>query len=222
MRKWFALVAVVIMWLVICSLAGAEERGFLLESGVVGKVITGKGPLRLRTKADENSTVVTEIPNGTYLLVQEEGEKWCLCEWKDKSGYCRADYVTILRDADHALLNYRILRKGDKGDDVIALKERLQELGYIRSGSVLTNVYNDTLASRVILFQREMGMTEDGVATQETQAYLFSDRAPVCTQKLPRIRSQTRKADGTRRKEICGCCMGEGCECCDFTGWIVF
>ena len=45
--------------------------------------------------------------------------------------------------------------------------------------------YNDVAAERVILFQRQTGMTEDGVASQELQAYLFSDKAPVCGQTLP-------------------------------------
>ena len=97
------------------------------------------------------------------------------------------------------------------------LEESLQELGYIRSSAVLTNRYNEETARRVTLFQRQTGMSEDGVAWQELQAYLFSDKAPQCTQTLPRVRS--RVADGKNRM-ICGCCMGEGCECCNFTGWV--
>ena len=52
---------------------------------------------------------------------------------------------------------------------------------------------------------------------QELQAYLFSDKAPACSQTLPRIR--TKVADKSSRM-ICGCCMGDGCECCNFTGWV--
>ena len=96
---------------------------------------------------------------------------------------------------------------------------RLQELGYIRSGSDLTNVYNDVTVERVILFQRQIGITEDGVASQELQAYLFSEKAPVCGQKLPKVRSRVVSQEGSKRI-FCGCCMGEGCECCHFTGWI--
>ena len=88
---------------------------------------------------------------------------------------------------------------------------------YIRGSAVLTNRYDEETAQRVTLFQRQTGMSEDGVAWQELQAYLFSDKAPQCTQTLPRVRS--RVADGKNRM-ICGCCMGEGCECCNFTGWV--
>ena len=125
----------------------------------------------------------------------------------------------IVHEADPSMLEYRVLQKGARGDDVLALKQRLQELGYIRSGSDLTNVYNDVTEERVILFQRQIGITEDGVASQELHAYLFSEKAPVCGQKLPKVRSRVVSQEGSKRI-FCGCCMGEGCECCHFTGWI--
>ena len=111
----------------------------------------------------------------------------------------------------------RILYKERLRFGAPALLRRLQELGYIRSGATLTNRYTQETAQRVILFQRQTGMTEDGVAWQELQEYLFSDKAPACSQTLPRIR--TKVAD-KRNRMICGCCMGEGCECCNFTGYV--
>ena len=39
---------------------------------------------------------------------------------------------------------------------------------------------------------------------------LFSDRAPKCDQKLPAARSPVLSEGNGLRKEICGCCMGEG------------
>ena len=164
--------------------------------------------------------MLSEIPNGTCLLVTEENEDWCQVLYQEQSGYCKTEFLTLLRDADLALLDYRVLHKGDKGEDVLALKQRLQDLGYIRGGSDLTNVYNDVAAERVTLFQRQLGIMEDGVASQELQAYLFSEKAPVCGQKLPKIRS--RVGSQGERRIFCGCCMGEGCECCHFTGWIEY
>lgn len=112
----------------------------------------------------------------------------------------------------------RRLSKGDRGDDVLSLKARLQKLGYIRSGTRLTDVYNDTLVERLMIFQRQIGMMEDGVASQEVQAYLRSDRAPMCAEALPRPKRTQVTAEQTGNRVICGCCMGDGCECCDFTG----
>ena len=193
--------------------AGGEEK----PGGIAAKVVTEKGALKLRNAAGPKEKVIGEIPNGTCLLVTQEAEDWCEVSWNGQIGYCKTQFLVIYRGADLSLLDYRVLRDGDKGDDVVSLKKRLQELGYIRSGATLTNRYTQETAQRVILFQRQTGMTEDGVAWQELQAYLFSDKAPACSQKLPRIRS--RVADKNSRV-ICGCCMGDGCECCNFTGWI--
>lgn len=213
MRRLFL---VCFLCLLVFSIAHGQEA-----PGVVGKVITPKGPLKLRAKAAMDGRVLTEIPNGACLLVLEEGEAWCRVLWEEKEGYCSAEFLTLLREADLSLLNYRILRQGDQGEDVIALKARLQELGYIRAGSQLNGIYNDIAAERVRLFQRQTGMTEDGVASQELQAYLFSDRAPACTQALPRVRARVVTGE-EKNRVICGCCWGEGCECCDGKGWIQY
>ena len=219
MKKAFLAILLAVFCLSCLSPALAESPASEAE-GFVAKVTSGKRALTLREKKGTSKAVV-RVPEGTCLLVVEESPEWCLCEYTGKQGWCRSEYLTFLRDADLAILNYRVLEKGDAGDDVLALKARLQDLGYIRSGSTLTNVCNDTLVERIILFQRQLGITEDGVVSQELQAYIFSDKAPECTQTLPRIRAHVPIGD-TGRREICGCCMGEGCECCDFKGYISY
>ncbi len=219
MRKQMIILTIILFCLAFLHLSAAEETAW---SGIVGKVTTPRGSLNMRTEADGKSSILQEIPNGTCLLVTELGDIWCRCEWQGHSGYCRSEFLTMLQYADPSLLDYRVLRQGDKGDDVLALKQRLQELGYIRAGSILTNRYNDILAERVSLFQRQVCMTEDGIASQELQFYLFSDRAPQYTQALPRIRSRVQKEDNGLNRVICGCCMGEGCECCGYSGQISY
>ena len=223
MKKRIRAAAILTALLLACSAAcGCAEAPADPASGIVAKVTTPKGPLKMRAEAFGKSRVIASIPNGTCLLVLAEDETWCLCRWEEKTGYCHMNYLTMLREADPGILDYRVLRQGDKGEDVLALKQRLQDLGYIRSGSTLTNAYNDVLSERVRLFQRQTGMTEDGVASQELQAYLFSDRALQCSQNLPAVRSPVRDEGNGLRKEICGCCMGEGCECCGMKGWIYY
>ena len=214
--KRLLVLTVSVVLTVIMTLSFAEEK-----TGTVAKVATKKGPLKMRVSASEKGRVADEIPNGTCILVLQENTDWCQVSYQEKTGYCKTEFLIILRDADPAMLDYRVLQKGDKGDDVVALKQRLQELGYIRTGSELTNVYNDVAMERVKLFQKQIGITEDGIASQELQAYLFSDKAPVCGQKLPRVRTRVLSQDGGKRM-ICGCCMGEGCECCGFTGWVTY
>ena len=202
----------ILLWifLVLFSLSGlfpalAESPAPDGPDGFVAKVTAGKDTLSL-TKKQGSGKSVAKVPDCTCLRVLEETGDFCLCESDGKQGWCPAS---------------SLLSKGDRGDDVTALKARLQDLGYIRSGSTLTNVCNDTLVERIILFQRQLGITEDGIVSQELQAYIFSDKAPECTQTLPRVRAHV-PVGGTGRREICGCCMGDGCECCDFKGYISY
>ena len=212
MKKGFLLILSVLMVLSVLCVSPAEE-----QAGIAAKVMTRKGPLKMRVSASEKGRVLDEIPNGTCILVEQEDETWCRVSYRNQTGYCKTEFLILYREADLSILDYRVLNKGDKGDDVLALKKRLQELGYIRNGSKTTDVYNDVAIERVKLFQRQTGMTEDGIASQELQAYLFSDKAPVCGQVLPKARSPVKTG---QNRVICGCCMGEGCECCGYTGWI--
>ena len=215
MRKTACLLVCLLVMLALAEACFGEE-----QTGTVAKVTTARGALKLRSRPDDRARVLDEIPNGTCVLVLPEGSEWSQVVFGNKTGYCKTDFLTFLQGADPSILTYRVLRKGNRGDDVLAVKRRLQELGYIRSGADLTNIYNDTLAERVTLFQRQTGMTEDGVASQELQAYLFSDKAPVCTQTLPKVRFRVPQSGENR--VFCGCCFGEGCECCGFTGWITY
>lgn len=218
MKKTFAFMFLLILFIMLAPFSEAEEK-----PGIVAKVTTAnRGPLKLRAEESQKSRVLTEIPNGTCILVEREGETWCRVNYQDQEGYCKTEFLIFLRDADPSmLLEYRVLKNGDKGEDVLALKKRMKELGYLRSTAQLTDVYTDVTAERVILFQRQTGMSEDGIASQELQAYLFSDKAPSCTQALPKVRSRVSSGDKSNRV-ICGCCMGEGCECCGFKGWIEY
>ena len=56
---------------------------------------------------------------------------------------------------------------GDKGQEVLEIKERLKELRYITDGK-LTKTYSERTAESVRLFQRANGLPETG--TVETTA----------------------------------------------------
>ena len=217
MKRIIAFAVILTIVLAAVSFSVAED-----QAGIVAKVTTAnRGPLKLRAEASRKGRVLAEIPNGTCILVIQEGETWCRTVFREQEGYCKTEFLVLLRDADPSLLQYRVLKNGDKGEDVLALKKRMKELGYLRSAAQLTDTYTDVTAERIILFQRQTGMSEDGIASQELQAYLFSDQAPLCAQTLPRVRSRISTGNSANRV-ICGCCMGEGCECCKFTGWIEY
>ena len=73
-----------------------------------------------------------------------------------------------------AASNYRTLMKGSYGDDVLALTERLKQLGYDIKPS---KTYTWDTAEVVRQFQRLNGLTVDGMAGKNTQTRLYSTNA---------------------------------------------
>lgn len=72
---------------------------------------------------------------------------------------------------------YDPLQKGDKGAEVVQMKERLQTLGYFRAGAELSDAYNDTCVERVQQFQQNNGLPATGIADADTLTLLYSDSA---------------------------------------------
>ena len=77
--------------------------------------------------------------------------------------------------ANAANTEYKTLRYGDKGDEVVQLQDALSTLGYMVTGA--TGVYDDQTVSAVSVFQSRHGLNVDGVAGADTQRILYSDNA---------------------------------------------
>ena len=71
---------------------------------------------------------------------------------------------------------YRTLKPGTKGEDVLEMKSRLHELGYIRTAKN-NDKYTNEIASIVKKFQRCNALEATGVMTPEAQTLLYSDAA---------------------------------------------
>ena len=73
--------------------------------------------------------------------------------------------------------DYNELKSGDTGDDVKTLQKRLIELGFL-SGSA-DGAYGAKTAAAIKAFQSACSLTADGVASIETQEYLYAADAPT-------------------------------------------
>jgi len=71
---------------------------------------------------------------------------------------------------------YRTLKPGMKGEDVLQMKTRLHELGYIRTAKN-TDKYTNEIAAIVKRFQNCNGLERTGVMTPEMLELLYSDQA---------------------------------------------
>ena len=71
---------------------------------------------------------------------------------------------------------YTTLRLGDDNASVMTLQQRLTDLGYLDSDEP-GSVYNESIASAVVLFQRACNMNQTGIADSATQTSLFAEKA---------------------------------------------
>ena len=79
---------------------------------------------------------------------------------------------------------YRELKSGDRGEDVLALKDRLYELGYITSKNYGDD-YNQNTVKRIKELQKKNGLKATGIATAELQELIFSDQCTAKNGKKP-------------------------------------
>ncbi len=70
--------------------------------------------------------------------------------------------------------SYRELKRGDQGEDVLALKDRLYDMGYIYSRNYGDD-YNSTTVQRIRDLQKKNGLEATGIATPDLQELIFSD-----------------------------------------------
>ena len=87
-------------------------------------------------------------------------------------------------EEEELLAQYETLEEGDTGDAVLALQQRLEELGYLTEE--YDGHYGATTADCVSRFQEANGLTADRVASPETQLALF--RQGACGRTAPPCR----------------------------------
>lgn len=66
-------------------------------------------------------------------------------------------------------------KEGDAGAEIMALKQRMLELGYY-TGSISHNRFNDTMTERVKQLQKVNGLAETGTVDEELYAFIMSDQ----------------------------------------------
>ena len=96
----------------------------------------------------------------------------------DADGIAGPTTLAVLYDDDapSATPTDDTLEQGDSGDAVKALQKRLIELGYMNGTA--DGDFGSATKAAVKLFQKQAGLTVDGVAGLGTQSALFSSNAP--------------------------------------------
>lgn len=93
---------------------------------------------------------------------------------RELQSYLYSDAAKV-NTSSNVAVSYITLEKGDKGEEVTKLQERLIQLGYL-SGSP-TGTYDSRTVSAVKAYQKQMGLTRNGIASSTMQRTLFTDSA---------------------------------------------
>ncbi|MDR3051301.1 MAG: peptidoglycan-binding protein [Oscillospiraceae bacterium] len=144
----------------------------------------------LRAGAGTNTPVRSVLPGGAQVsLLGWEGD-WYIVAYGQTTGYIRQDLLLTGQQGAPAppassspASTARTLRYGAKGDDVLALQQRLVALGYgplNPTGSYMTN----TVAC-VKAFQRTNRLGADGIAGPKTLAALYAETGVPATTPPP-------------------------------------
>ena len=79
-------------------------------------------------------------------------------------------YSSTAVSAADARSEYKTIRPGSQGEDVVEMQDVLKQLGYLGE---ITGVYDNVTEAAVRLFQRVNGLSEDGVAGAVTLQVLY-------------------------------------------------
>ena len=74
---------------------------------------------------------------------------------------------------------YRALTRGDRGDRVVRMQNRLRDLGYLADDA--DGIFGPRTQTAVLLFQQENNLPETGTADKDTLRHLYSDSAKACS-----------------------------------------
>ncbi|MDR0897150.1 MAG: SH3 domain-containing protein [Oscillospiraceae bacterium] len=158
-------------------------EGSALSSGLTGNAAVRTGGTNMRTGAGETFSLVASLPRDKVVTITGNGsdsktQLWYRVTVDGKSGYIRADMLRPLTvDEKNKLLeeagqSYTQLKRGSKGAAVVALQQRLIQLGFLASGEA-DGVYGTKTEAAVRAFQISQGLTANGVASQALQVVLF-------------------------------------------------
>ena len=79
--------------------------------------------------------------------------------------------------AAEAAVSYATLKKGSKGDDVLAMQQRLKELGFMKGKA--DGDFGNATEKAVKAFQSKAGLKADGIAAEATLKALYAEDAPT-------------------------------------------
>ena len=156
-RKWI-LAAVLTVMLVLMACTALADTATVIASS-----------LYMREGPDSSAQVIKTLRNGDELEILGKTGNWYKVSYGKYTGYVYKDYITVTKSGDE------VLKKGDKGDAVKELQQRLKELGYYSSSC--DGNYGNVTVNAVKAFQKKNGLSQTGIVDEATSKKLNSTSA---------------------------------------------
>lgn len=144
--------------------------------------------VNLRARRSTRSTLLKKIPAGAEITVSAVKGSWAEVQYKKYSGYVMTEYIVVKTvkkikvtptptpvptlSPEEDAGGYRILQKGDEGNNVKALQEALIELGYLNGAA--DGKFGKGTEEAVIAFQQKNDYPATGIMDANIQAYLYT------------------------------------------------
>jgi len=151
------------MWNKYCTSKGTLQSGITIRPGTAVFLVNNAGSRHHVGLFIGNDTVI-EAKGTAYGVVTSKLSHWD--EWGELIG---VDYTNEGSETVVATL-----RKGDKGEEVRVLQNKLLALGYSLPKYGADGSYGAETTTAVIAFQTDKGLLVDGICGQITQAALES------------------------------------------------
>ena len=174
--------AVLVMILLFSLLAVSS----FADTGVVNA-----SSLNIRESASSKSDVIKVVKEGTRIEIKGTSGSWYKVSVDGKTGYAAKKYLTVSSEKKNSSKKTSTsssndsgkkqsssdgtCKKGDQGDAVKKVQKRLKELGYYSSS--VDGDFGDATKTAVRNFQKNNGLTNDGVVGKKTLEKLNSSKA---------------------------------------------
>ncbi|GHU70268.1 hypothetical protein AGMMS49992_02320 [Clostridia bacterium] len=180
MRRWLSCVIVILLVLTLLTIAasantsdGVYKINTLVtdDESYIATVATTTGALNLRAEPDKSAKSLAKISDGTKVLVTnlvvDSEAEWTEISYKNQTGYVMTKYLEIV-----TVLPYSPITSDQKGDEVMAFKRAMRQLGYIKSEDV-NQKYDDAMEKALTKLQLMNGLIlEPNVVTPKLQAMI--------------------------------------------------
>ena len=144
---------------------------------------TATATVLVREKASTSSTALATIREGGEVTVLSVDGDWALVEDGSRTGYIAVRYLDIegtpSGSSSSSGSSPSALRKGDESDAVEDLQEKLIDLGYLDTEA--TGYFGSATEEAVKAFQRDAGLSADGVAGSATRSALEAGKTASST-----------------------------------------